>query len=30
VICLGAGSSTRWAAELPDQLQALLDERRPA
>ena len=27
VICLGAGSITRWAADLPGQMQALLDER---
>ena len=25
VICLGAGNSTRWAATLPDELQALQD-----
>jgi UDP-N-acetylmuramate--alanine ligase len=27
VICLGAGSITRWAAGLPDQLQELLNSR---
>ncbi len=27
VICLGAGSITRWAASLPSELQALLDKR---
>ena len=27
VICLGAGSITRWATDLPGQMQALLDER---
>ncbi len=27
VICLGAGTITRWAAALPDELQAILDAR---
>ena len=30
VICLGAGSSTRWAAELPQQLEARISERKQA
>ena len=30
VICLGAGSSTRWAAELPQQLEAQISERKQA
>ena len=30
VICLGAGSSTRWAAELPQQLEARISERNQA
>jgi len=30
VICLGAGSITRWAADLPEQMQALLDQRGAA
>ena len=30
VICLGAGSSTSWAAELPQQLEARISERKKA
>ena len=30
VICLGAGSITRWAADLPGAMQALLDQRGAA
>ncbi|MGC6485640.1 MAG: UDP-N-acetylmuramate--L-alanine ligase [Candidatus Puniceispirillales bacterium] len=30
VICLGAGSSTRWAADLPDQMDALISKRKNA
>ena len=30
VICLGAGSSTSWAAELPQQLEAQISERKKA
>ena len=30
VICLGAGSSTSWAAELPQQLEAGISERKKA
>lgn len=30
VICLGAGSSTRWAADLPGQMDALISKRKNA
>ena len=30
VICLGAGTSTRWAAELPEALNALISARKEA